>query len=231
MQIGNLLYNQTVTNKSYDQYCAVAHALDIVGERWTLLVIRNLLIAPKRFSDLRNGLPGISTNILADRLKVLERHGVVTTRYLPPPAASTVYELTRWGYGLTATLSSLARWGSQTLGSPREGQSVVPEGVTFMIQGVFWREHYPDISLNCNVYVEDKDYMQTFGVRLSPAGVHISGSFDAAEVELKTGLASLNLLSSQQKQLRALVGEGAVRLDGDSSRVKDIYAWVDGGNT
>src|SRR3712207_4013736 len=83
--------------RRYQDACGAAQGLDLVGERWTLLVVRELLLGPKRFTDLREGLPGISTNILADRLETLEVSGVVRRRTLPPPAGSRVYELTGWG--------------------------------------------------------------------------------------------------------------------------------------
>ncbi len=85
--------------KHYDQYCPMAHALSLVGERWSLLIVRELLRGPKRYTDLAGGLPGIGTNILASRLKDLEEGGIVEKRKLPPPAASTVYELTEYGRG------------------------------------------------------------------------------------------------------------------------------------
>ena len=86
-----------MSKRSYNQYCAVARALDIVGERWTLLIVRELLTGPKRFKDLLEGLPGIGTNLLTGRLKDLEGYGVVHRVTLPPPAASKVYELTELG--------------------------------------------------------------------------------------------------------------------------------------
>lgn len=104
--------------KRYDQYCPVAHALGLVGERWTLLVVRELAHGPKRYTDLVDHLPGIGTNILADRLKALEAAGVVEKKRLPPPAASTVYELTPYGNGLRPVLHELARWGARSLGPP-----------------------------------------------------------------------------------------------------------------
>src|SRR5437667_12784383 len=87
----------SMTSRSYDQFCGIARALDLVGERWAALVVRDLILGPKRFTDLRRGLPGIGTNILAARLKELERSGVVARRTLPPPAASTADELTGSG--------------------------------------------------------------------------------------------------------------------------------------
>jgi DNA-binding HxlR family transcriptional regulator len=93
----------------------MAHALSLVGERWSLLIVRDLLHGPKRYTDLAQGLPGIGTNILAARLRDLETCGVVTKRKLPPPAASTVYELTEYGFELREAMYALARWGARTL--------------------------------------------------------------------------------------------------------------------
>jgi DNA-binding HxlR family transcriptional regulator len=104
--------------KRYDQYCPIAHALGMVGERWSLLVVRELLDGPKRFTDLIAGLPRIGTNILAGRLKDLEAAGVIERRKLPPPAASTVYELTAYGRDLRPVIHELARWGVRSLGPP-----------------------------------------------------------------------------------------------------------------
>jgi len=108
--------------RSYAQLCPIAHALDLVGERWTLLIVRELLLGPKRFSDLHAGLPGIGTNILSARLKELEAASVVSRRMLAPPAASWVYELTGRGRELGAIVLSLGRWGAASPGySQAEG--------------------------------------------------------------------------------------------------------------
>ena len=102
--------------RSYGQYCGIAKALDLVGERWALLVVRELLEGPKRYTDLLDGLPGIATDVLATRLRALEDAGVVARRTLPPPAASKVYELTDLGRGLGPAVGELSRWGMQLLG-------------------------------------------------------------------------------------------------------------------
>jgi len=108
--------------RSYaDPYCPIAHALGLVGERWSLLVVRELMHGPKRYTDLVDGLPGIGTNILASRLKDLEAGGLVQKTKLPPPAASTVYELTSCGHDLRPVLHELSRWGARTLGPPPAG--------------------------------------------------------------------------------------------------------------
>lgn len=104
--------------KRYDQYCPVACSLGLVGERWTLLVVRELMEGPKRYTDLVEGLPGIGTNILAARLKDLEAAGLVERTKLPPPAASAVYELTPAGRSLRPVLHELARFGARYMGPP-----------------------------------------------------------------------------------------------------------------
>jgi DNA-binding HxlR family transcriptional regulator len=104
--------------KRYAQYCPVAHALELVGERWALLIVRDLLNGPRRYTDLLGGLPGIGTNILASRLRDLEAGGVVRKEKLPPPAASTVYELTDYGRELEEAIHALGRWGARSLGPP-----------------------------------------------------------------------------------------------------------------
>ena len=112
--------------KHYDQYCPVAHALDVVGDRWALLVARELLQGPKRYTDLAEGLPGIGTNILASRLRDLETAGVVTKKTLPPPAASRVYELTDYGLELKPVMRELALWGARSLGPPTADDELFP---------------------------------------------------------------------------------------------------------
>ncbi len=104
--------------KRYNQYCPIACSLGLVGERWTLLVVRELMHGPKRYTDLVDQLPGIGTNILAARLKELESAGLVAKKKLPPPWASTVYELTVAGQELRPVLHELARWGARLMGPP-----------------------------------------------------------------------------------------------------------------
>jgi DNA-binding HxlR family transcriptional regulator len=105
-------------SKRYDQFCPIAHALGLVGERWALLIVRELLQGPKRYTDLAANLPGIGTNILAARLRDLEEGGILAKRRLPPPAASQVYELTPYGLGLKPVIRELAVWGLRSIGPP-----------------------------------------------------------------------------------------------------------------
>ncbi len=104
--------------RSYYEGCAAAHALDLVGERWALLVVRELLLGPKRFTDLRDGMPNVSPNVLAQRLRDLEAIGVVVKHKLPPPAASQVYELSNWGRELEPVIMALGRWGVRSPAMP-----------------------------------------------------------------------------------------------------------------
>jgi DNA-binding HxlR family transcriptional regulator len=112
--------------RRYDQYCPIAHALQVVGERWTMLIVRELASGPKRYTDIAAGLPGIGTNILAARLRELEAEGLVSKHRLPPPAASQVYELTERGCGLMPVLRALAHWGARSLGAPRAEDELEP---------------------------------------------------------------------------------------------------------
>jgi DNA-binding HxlR family transcriptional regulator/putative sterol carrier protein len=111
-----------MAKRSYDQYCGLARALDLVGERWTLLVVRELLMGPKRYTDLRAGLPGIATNLLAERLAHLEQIGLVRRERVQPPTPAVIYELTERGRALETPIVELGRWGGLALGDPAPGQ-------------------------------------------------------------------------------------------------------------
>lgn len=107
-----------MARRSYGQICGLSRALEIVGERWALLIVRDLIAKPKRFTDLRQGLPRIPTNVLSARLKELEQAGVLQRRILPRPATAVVYELTDYGRELDDIMMALGRWGAQSMGHP-----------------------------------------------------------------------------------------------------------------
>jgi DNA-binding HxlR family transcriptional regulator/putative sterol carrier protein len=108
--------------KRHEQYCALARALDAVGDRWTLLIVRELMPGPRRFTDLLDGLPGIGRNLLTERLRVLERDGVIVRQELPPPAARQVYGLTEDGHDLAAAMAPLIAWGARRIGDRKRGE-------------------------------------------------------------------------------------------------------------
>ncbi|HEX8305709.1 MAG TPA: winged helix-turn-helix transcriptional regulator [Jatrophihabitans sp.] len=107
-----------MARRGYGQICGLSRALEIVGERWAMLIVRDLLLGPKRFTDLRQGLPRIPTNVLSARLKELEQAGVLQRRILPRPATAVVYELTAYGQELEGILMALGRWGAKSMGPP-----------------------------------------------------------------------------------------------------------------
>ena len=123
--------------KRYDQYCAIAHALELVGERWSLLIVRELLTGPKRYTDLSGSLPRIGTNVLAARLKDLEAGGILTKRRLPPPTPAQVYELTPYGESLRPVMRELALWGIRSLGAPEDDDEFAPGWLQGALDTVF----------------------------------------------------------------------------------------------
>jgi len=108
--------------KRYGQFCSIARTLDVLGDRWALIVVRELLLGPRRYTDLRDGLPGVGTNVLAVRLRELEAAGIIARETLPPPAASTVYVLTDDGVALRPVVDELARWGLRLMDRPERGE-------------------------------------------------------------------------------------------------------------
>lgn len=122
--------------RTYDQYCGLARALDHVGHRWTLLIVRELLLGPRRFTDLRDGLPGIANNLLADRLRQLQEDGLVARHELAPPAASTVYELTEAGRELRETIDALIRWGGRWMLTGPQGDDFRAEWLVLALDAL-----------------------------------------------------------------------------------------------
>lgn len=126
-----------MAERNYGQFCGLARALDLVGERWAMLIVRDLLVGPKRFTDLRRGLPRIPTNILTARLKELEQAGIVSRRLLPRPAGAVVYDLTAYGRDLEDVVLRLGRWGARSLGLPRPGEIVTPDAMVIALRAMF----------------------------------------------------------------------------------------------
>jgi DNA-binding HxlR family transcriptional regulator len=130
--------------RSYGQYCSVAKALDVVGDRWTLLIIRELLLqGPCRYTDLRNGLPGIATNLLADRLHELEAADLVRREEAAPPVATTLFHLTEAGTKLEPSLEALGAWGIRYMAEPAEGDEFRSHWLTFPVE-LFLHDADPD---------------------------------------------------------------------------------------
>ncbi len=148
-----------MVSRSYDQYCGIARALDLVGERWAMLVVRELVLGPKRFTDLRRGLPGIGTNVLAARLKELESSGVVARRTLPPPAASSVYELTEYGRELEEVVLAFGRWGAKSMGPRSAQQALRSEWLAVALKAFFCPEAAADLRATVEFRFEDGTFL------------------------------------------------------------------------
>jgi len=148
--------------KTYAQYCPVARALDVVGDRWTLLIARDLLMGPKRYTDLRAGLPGIATDILTARLRTLEQAGFVRRRELPRPAPATVYELTEDALQLRHAILALGRVGMSTLGGPEAGEDVRPERMVLGLRVSFRRAEFAELTETYELTIDGEPF--TVGV-------------------------------------------------------------------
>jgi len=138
-----------VAARSYGQYCGVTTAVELVGERWALLIVRDLLVGPRRYTDLKQGLPRIPTNILSTRLKELQAGGVV--RRVPLASCGLVYELTEYGRALEPILLALGRWGFQAMGEPAEGDVVSPDSLTMALRTSFQAARAQDLDVELHV--------------------------------------------------------------------------------
>lgn len=145
-----------MTKRTYNQTCSVAGALDVLGERWTLLLIRELLTGPKRYNDLLDALPGIGTNLLADRLKSLMNDELITQRRLPSPAAASVYELTEAGRSLEPVLLELVRWGMRHRRKAKKSATYRATWTAVAMRAFFRPERARGLRLSCEFRVGDE---------------------------------------------------------------------------
>jgi DNA-binding HxlR family transcriptional regulator len=204
--------------RSYNQFCALAYALDVVGERWTLLIIRELLTGPRRFKDLVDGLPVISTNLLSDRLKCLEQQGLLGRRTLPPPAGSAVYELTPFGRALEPAVIELGRWGSRLLPASLEGVHLPSLGsAALAIQAFFRPERAKDLHETYELHLGDEALQVQ--VRAGQLCVQ-QGLVLPADVEFYTDMATHMALFSGQMDPDEAIEQGRIRIEGDPGALR-----------
>ena len=199
--------------RDYFDGCAAAHALDLVGERWALLVVRELMLGPKRFTDLRTGLPHASPNVLSQRLRELEGVGVLRRRRLPPPAASAVYELTEWGLELEPVLQSLGRWAARSL---PEAADIGVDSLVLSMRTMFSAEAAVGVDVALTLVLDD----QPFRVRI------VDGTFvmDRGEAErpqavVRTPPGAWAAVLYLGHPLDGAVADGMLTVDGDRSAV------------
>lgn len=197
--------------RSYGQYCGFSRALEMVGERWALLIVRDLLVGPKRFTDIQRGLPGIPTNILTARLNELETSGLVRRRLLDRPAKGVAYELTADGKALEEAVFALGRWGARHLGEPRADETITEDSIATALRTTF----RPDAARKARL---------TYLLRLGAIEVHATirdgaivvgrGSVEKPDLIVETGPA-LRLLMAHEVTPAEAIKKRLVRVTGD----------------
>jgi DNA-binding HxlR family transcriptional regulator len=209
----------------YAQFCPLARAAEIVGERWTLLIVRELLLGPRRFSDLGPPLAGVSSSVLAERLARLEARGLVRRRELPPPAAACVYELTEAGAGLLPAVVELARWGARFLEAPRPGDHFEPAWLRLGLRAFARRGRSPARSFRVSVRGPGPEVC--FVARGGEAGTRIEDADAAAEVALRGDALALLGLAAGALDPREALAAGRIEVNGDAELVSDFPALFD----
>jgi DNA-binding HxlR family transcriptional regulator len=203
-----------MAKRRYGQYCALARALDTVGERWTLLIVRELLPGPRRYTDLLDALPGIGTNLLADRLKQLEQSGVVKRAKLPPPAPAAVYELTEYGRELQPALVALTRWGSKELRTPRRGEHFRPTWLGLAMLAAF----QPEAAGGVNETYEFRVGLDVLHASVEDGTLEVrQGPSQDPDLIFTCNATVLRKILSRQLMLTDAVERGEAQIGGDHS--------------
>jgi DNA-binding HxlR family transcriptional regulator len=202
--------------RTYGDACGVARALDRVGERWALMVVRELLLGPKRFTDLRTGLPGVSADVLAQRLRELEEAGVVAKRRLPPPAASQVYELTGWGRELEPVVLALGRWGARAA-APPEGDGMSLDAHLVSLRTLFDAERAGGFRGRVALRLDGDDFHAIVGDDGIEAG---RGGCEAPDATITSAAGTLIALLHGRRDMPEALAAGDVELAGDRDLVE-----------
>jgi DNA-binding HxlR family transcriptional regulator len=202
-----------MTRRGYRQYCATARTLDVVGERWTLLIVRELLTGPKRFKDIGDSLAGIGTGLLAERLKHLEATGIVRRSILPPPAATPVYELTEAGRELEAAVLALARWGLRHAMGPRaEYETFRPGWAVLGMQAIF----RPEAAADFVAVYEFRVGAATFNARVADGAIEARmGSAERPDAVIEADEETFAEVAHGRLRLRDAVRAGRAKATGD----------------
>lgn len=200
-----------MAKRHYGQYCGLAHAVDIVGERWALLIVRDLFVSPKRFTDLKRGLPRIPSNILSARLKELEAAEVVERKVLPRPDGSVVYELTDYGQQLEDIVLALGRWGAQTLGEAGPDDIVTPDLLIMAMRSTF----RADAANGDTVSYELRAGDVVINMRVADGALEVAeGELPDADLVIETGPALKALMAAEISPEQA-IANGSVKVTGD----------------
>ena len=204
------------TKRTYGDRCGVARALDLIGERWALLVVRELLLGPKRFTDLRAGLPNLSPDVLSQRLRELEQAGLLRRRKLAPPAGSRVYELTDRGLALEPLILELGRWGSQAA-FPAGDAAFGADSFVIALRTVFDPNAADGLDVTCELRLgEDRFRSRVAGGRLEIA----RGSAEAPDATIASEPGALAAVLWHGRPLSEALRTGDVEIDGSTPAVK-----------
>jgi DNA-binding HxlR family transcriptional regulator len=204
------------STRQYAQYCPVARSLDVLGERWTLLVVRDLLMGPQRYTDLREGLPGIATDLLTARLRALEQAGYVRRRRLPRPASVSVYELTDAGQALAPLVLQLARTGLAILGGPADEEDLSAEALVLSLRASFRPEEAGSDEAS---YQLDLDG-EPFNVRVRDGWAETArGPAPEPAAKLTTSARALAQLLSGATDAKSALSDGRLEADGPRGAV------------
>ncbi|ORB29364.1 winged helix-turn-helix transcriptional regulator [Mycolicibacterium parafortuitum] len=203
-------------SRTYGQYCALAKSLDVVGDRWTLLVVRELLDGPARYGDLLTALAPISTDILANRLRQMETHGLVAKRHLPKPASGAVYDLTADGRALEGIVNAHARWGRRLLGTREPGDVVRPQWLARAVRA-FVRDDRAGPPVTLRLVVPEGQVTLTVG----PDGIESVGDDAHADVTLRADAETL-LAAMDPDRSGGLAATGALEVDGAPDAVRRV---------
>jgi DNA-binding HxlR family transcriptional regulator/putative sterol carrier protein len=208
----------SMNDRSYNQFCGLAYALDRVGERWTLLLIRELMAGPRRFKDLLDGLPGISTNLLTERLTDLKKHRLIQRRILPPPAGSAVYELTESGEGLKRTLIELGKWGAQFAPASPEGVTLLHLSSYALTPQTFF---HPELAQEVNEVYEFHAGNEVIQVKIAADKIQVKqGQPWQTVATFYTDVLSYLGLIRGQLQPDVALAQGLVRVEGDPAALQ-----------
>jgi DNA-binding HxlR family transcriptional regulator len=205
--------------RKYDDGCAVAHGLDLIGERWALLLVRELLLGPKRFTDLRAGLPGASADVLTQRLRELQEAGVVQRRKLPPPARSWIYELTEWGAELEPVVTQLGHWSSRSPTLRRDAQIGV-DSLVLSLKALFDPQAAEGLETTIALRVGE----EVFRIHVADGRIEAArGEADAADATIDTDPRTLATLLRKERRLTDVQHAGAMTIDGPAGIVERFF--------
>jgi DNA-binding HxlR family transcriptional regulator len=206
--------------RSYRDLCGIARALDVVGERWALLVVRELLFGPKRFADLHRGLPGMSQNVLTQRLRELEDSGVLTRHRALPPTSSVVYQLTERGRELEPVLLALGRWGSPSTPGPDSAEELSPDALVVALRTTF--DSSAAAGLGGTVRL---DLMSdSFILRVHDGDLEAARGDAAVDASLAATVRTVQDLVFDGRSLESAIRSGEAHADGDIELLRRLLA-------